>query len=74
MPATAMSPSGMSLMTVVVVWNLPASLGDRAFTMNAQTRKTIISTMHSGPMTQPPWSAGISSGKLGQQEVMKTSV
>ena len=30
MPTTAIRASGMSLMTVVVVWILPASLGDRA--------------------------------------------
>ena len=30
-PTTAISPRGISLMTVVLVWNLPASLGDSAF-------------------------------------------
>ena len=32
MPTTAIRPRGMSLMIVVLVWNLPASFGDRAFT------------------------------------------
>ena len=32
MPTMAIRPSGMSLMTVVVVWNLPASFGLRALT------------------------------------------
>ena len=74
MPTTAIRPSGMSLMTVVVVWNLPASLGERALTTYEQHRYSIISAMHSGPITQPPSDAGMSSGKSGQQDVMNTSV
>ena len=74
MPTTAIRIRGTSLITVVVTWKYPASLGEIALTKYAAHIKNTVIAIHSGPITQPPSSAGIIIGNCGHADVINTRV